>query len=86
MNTYALNIEKETGRVLSATYAEYAGADMPLVENLPDGDITEYLYVNGEYIHSPLPAETVVETPTQLDRMEAQLTYTAMMTDTLLEV
>lgn len=26
------------------------------------------------------------ETPTQLDRVEAQVTYTAMMTDTLLEV
>lgn len=27
-----------------------------------------------------------VETPTQLDIIEAQVTYTAMMTDTLLEV
>ena len=30
----------------------------------------------------PVPEET----PTQLDRVEAQVTYTAMMTDTLLEV
>ena len=30
----------------------------------------------------PVPEET----PTQLDRVEAQATYTAMMTDTLLEV
>ena len=86
MNSYALNMEKETGRVLSATFAEFAGEDMPLVKSLPEGDITEYLFINGEYIHSPLPTETVVETPTQLDRIEAQLTYTAMMTDTLLEV
>lgn len=28
----------------------------------------------------------VIEEPTQLDRIEAQITYTAMMTDTLLEV
>ena len=31
-------------------------------------------------------AEAQPEIPTQLDRLEAQLTYTAMMTDTLLEV
>ncbi len=33
----------------------------------------------------PAPVETVPE-PTQLDRVEAQVVYTAMMTDTLLEV
>lgn len=33
----------------------------------------------------PDPAEVEVE-PTQLDLIEAQVTYTAMMTDTLLEV
>ena len=41
---------------------------------------------NGEYEivddGQPDPAET----PSQLDRVEAQVTYTAMMTDTLLEV
>ena len=31
-------------------------------------------------------AEAIEEEPTQLDRVEAQATYTAMMTDTLLEV
>ena len=33
----------------------------------------------------PQPVEPEEE-PTQLDRIEAQVTYTAMMTDTLLEV
>lgn len=36
--------------------------------------------VDGEEI----PVETAV-VPTQLDRLEAQVTYTAMMTDTLVE-
>lgn len=31
-------------------------------------------------------SEQTQEQPTQLDRIEAQLTYTALMTDTLLEV
>ena len=36
-----------------------------------------------EALHPVLPQTEV--TPTQLDRIEAQATYTAMMTDTLLE-
>lgn len=39
-------------------------------------------------IFHPYTAEQIAENnaPTQLDRIEAQVTYTAMMTDTLLEV
>ena len=40
---------------------------------------------NGEYTIEDDGVEGVNE-PTQLDRVEAQATYTAMMTDTLLEV
>lgn len=82
---YALNLA-EDGRVLSATYPNYAPADAVLVNDLPEGDIYEYRYENGDFVHDPLPAAEVVETPSQLDRIEAQVTYTAMMTDTLLEV
>lgn len=38
---------------------------------------------NGEYT---IEEDSSVEKPTQLDTIEAQVTYTAMMTDTLLEV
>lgn len=40
---------------------------------------------NGEYTIEDDGAEETTK-PTQLDRVEAQVTYTAMMTDTLLEV
>lgn len=40
---------------------------------------------NGEYTIEDDGIEEVSE-PTQLDIIEAQVTYTAMMTDTLLEV
>lgn len=40
---------------------------------------------NGAYTIEDDGVEEVAE-PTQLDRVEAQVTYTAMMTDTLLEV
>ena len=39
----------------------------------------------GEYVIVERP-DPEVAPPTRLDTMEAQLTYTAMMTDTLLEV
>lgn len=42
-------------------------------------------YSYAEEPPAPEP-EPVTPEPTQLDRVEAQATYTAMMTDTLLEV
>lgn len=81
---YALNLAKD-GRILSVTYEKYAPRDAVLVENLPDGDISDYRYVGGKFVHDPIVVAEV-EKPSQLDRIEAQVTYTAMMTDTLLEV
>ena len=80
---YALNLA-EDGRILSATYEEFAPADAPLVDELPEGNIADYRYVDGDYVHDPLPVEPVVEVPTQLDMIEAQVFYTAMQTDTLI--
>ena len=82
---YALNLSSEN-RILSATFEKYASADAVLVDYLPDGNIVDYLYVNGEYVHESLPIVEVQEQPSQLDIIEAQVTYTALMTDTLLEV
>ena len=86
MSGFALNLG-EDGRVLSANYAEYAPTDAVLVENIPQGNLSDYRYQDGDFVYDPLPEpEPVTEEPTQLDRVEAQVTYTAMMTDTLLEV
>lgn len=41
---------------------------------------------NGEYIIEDDGQSDPTETPSQLDVIEAQVTYTALMTDTLLEV
>lgn len=81
---YALNLS-ETGRILSATFEKYAPADAVRVDSLPDGNISDYIYQNGEFIYNPLPKEED-DRPSQLDIIEAQVAYTAMMTDTLLEV
>ena len=49
---YALNLA-EDGRVLSATLEEYAPSNAVLVDSIPEGDITNFRYVNGEYINEP---------------------------------
>lgn len=51
---YALNLADDN-RILSATYEKYANENMPIVETLPDGDISDYLYVDGAYVYEPLP-------------------------------
>lgn len=59
---YALNLA-EDGRFLSATYEQYAAPDQPLVETLPDGNLVDYLFKDGAFIHEPLPKEEPVEEP-----------------------
>ena len=80
---YALSLADD-GCVLSATMEAFAQAESVLVDELPEGNISDYLYADGQYVYEPLPVPE--EKPTQLDIIEAQVAYTAMMTDTLLEV
>lgn len=54
MGKYALNLDAD-GRILSATYESYAVPDMPIVDTLPDNDITDYKYINNEYVYDPQP-------------------------------
>ena len=53
---YALNLANDH-RILSAwdILPEGIYDGMPIVDVLPEGDIYEYRYENGEYIHDPLP-------------------------------
>lgn len=62
---FALNLA-EDNRILSACKVlpngNYDG--MPLVDVLPEGNIYEYLYTDGEYIYDPLPKPEDPEVPT----------------------
>ena len=53
---YALNLA-EDNRILSAcvvlSNGNYDG--MPIVDVLPEGDVSDYLYVDGQYVYDPLP-------------------------------
>ena len=55
-----------------------------------DDRLPRYLWVNGEFVSrssTDIDADRPVipDEPTAYDRLEAQVAYTAMMTDTLLE-
>lgn len=58
---YALNLGDD-GRVLSATEDKYGAEGQPRVATLPSGetpeenDISNYRYVDGEFVYDPLPA------------------------------
>ena len=69
---FALNINEEK-RILSACVCLPNGCydGMPIVNTLPNDDITDYLYIVGEYIYSPLPKPEVVPTITEAERLEA---------------
>ena len=53
---YALNLADD-GRVLSATFEEYAPADAALVDELPTGNIYEFRYVDGIFVKDPVAVD-----------------------------
>lgn len=66
---YALNLDKDTGRVLSATKEQYAPATVVKVDELPEGNLYDYRW-NGGFIYDPIPKEPQPEpTPTLEDRV-----------------
>lgn len=69
---FALNLA-EDGRILSATYPEYAPAAAVLVETLPEGNIIDYCYADGAYVHDPLPKEGAAEAERSTEERIAEL-------------
>ena len=51
---YALNLGEDT-RVLSVCPCIDGQTYDNVVDSFPDGDVTEYRYENGQFIHDPLP-------------------------------
>lgn len=81
---YALNIDNEDGRILSACVVLPNGkyGEMPNVDNLPDGNICDYRFVNGEYIYDPVPESEEPEPAATLEsRVETLETSNAELTE-----
>lgn len=61
---YALNLGEDT-RVLSVCPCIDGQTYDNVVDSFPNGNVTEYRYENGEFIHDPLPKpEPTAQEPT----------------------
>ena len=60
---YSLNLA-EDGRILSACVCLAGRTYNNIVDILPDGDITDYKYINNEYVYDPLPKPKPEQEPT----------------------
>ena len=70
---YALNLDSNN-RILSVTFAKYAPADAVKVDILPEGNVADYLYVNGEFVYEPIIVTIPVEQ--QIAELKTQLEST----------
>lgn len=81
---YALNLADDK-RILSVTFDEYAPADQPRVDELPEGDVADYKYIDNQFVYDPVPQPVPPEPePTLEDRVaqnEADIAFVAMITD-----
>ena len=70
---YSLNLADDN-RILSACVCLDGFEYMNIVDVLPDGDISDYKYIDGEYIYDPLPEpEPQPEEPTADDVLDVLL-------------
>ena len=70
---YSLNLDKD-GRILSACICLEGFEYTNIVDALPEGDISNYKYIGGEYVYDPLPEpEPQPEEPTTNDVLNALL-------------
>ena len=70
---YSLNLDKD-GRILSACVCLEGFEYTNIVETLPEGDISDYKYIGGEYVYDPLrEPEAQPEEPTTDDVRDALL-------------
>jgi len=87
---YAINLNSEN-RILRATEERFADSESYLVESLPTGesekekDISNWKYINSQYVYDPLPDPEPQPEPIDIGKLDAQVLYTALMTDTLIE-
>ena len=62
----------ENSRIVSAVAQRYAPENAIIVDNLPEGNPHDYLYIDGEYVHDPLPIPDGPDPrPTQEERIKA---------------
>ena len=70
---YSLNLS-EDNRILSACVCLDGFEYKNVVDTLPDGEMSDYKYIDSEYVYDPLPEpEPQSEEPTTNDILDALL-------------
>ena len=69
---YKLNVA-EDGRILSATFERFGTEDMPTVDELPKGELTDYRYLVGEYVYDPVGNDPEEDPEPTLDERVSEL-------------
>ena len=82
---YAITVDSTTNRIVSVTTIDYAVETDIIVEELPEGDITNYLYIDGAFVYSP-KEKVITYTPSITTITIAQVAYIGMLNDTLLPI
>lgn len=72
---YALNLA-EDGHILSATFEEHAPKNACIVDELPEGDITDYKYIDGKYVYEPNVEKEIAEAESEIAALKSQLDST----------
>lgn len=70
---YSLNLSEDK-RILSACICLDGFEYENIVDELPEGDVSDYKYIDGEYVYDPLPKpEPIEEEPTSEEILNALL-------------
>lgn len=67
---YGLTLD-EDNRIVSAVPQRYAPDGAVIVDKLPEGNPSDYLYVDGKFVYDPLPKDETEPQPTQGERIMA---------------
>ena len=83
----ALRLDAD-GRVLGAAWhrTQPEGAVIIRLCALPEGDVTQYRYVDGAFVYDPLPETSEPEEQTVPERVAELERQNAMLTECLLEM
>lgn len=77
----------ESGRIISANYSlPFEGAiEVEIPALIKKGTLHNYKYIDGEFVHDPVEEEEVPTLASKLEKIEADITFLAMMTDVDME-
>ena len=81
---YALKINEDDRILYACVVLQNGNYDgMPIVSAIPEGDVNDYLYVDGQYVYDPIPEPEHTEDATLESRVETLETDSTEMKEAL---